>query len=87
VAVNCTVVPVAMLKLGAVTAMETSVAGVTVKMTAGEVMVPEAAVIDVMPTATAVASPLEPALFTGAIGGEAESQVAEVVRSWVELSV
>jgi hypothetical protein len=67
--------------------METSVAGVTVKVTAGDVIVPEAAVTDVVPTATAVASPFDPALLTGAMVGEAESQVAEVVRSWVELSV
>jgi hypothetical protein len=76
-----------MLGLAGVTAMETSVAGVTVKVIAADVMVPEAAVTDVVPTATAVASPFELALFTGAMLGEEDSQAAEVVRSWVELSV
>jgi hypothetical protein len=77
-----------MLKLGAVTAMDTRVGGVTVNVTAGEVMVPEAAVTDVVPTAAAVALPFEPvALLIEPIVGSAELQVAEVVTSWVELSV
>ena len=60
VAVNCSVSPLAMLGLGGVTAIDTSVAAVTVSVAAGETTRPEEAVISVVPTPTAVAKPLEP---------------------------
>jgi hypothetical protein len=49
---------------------------------------PETAVIVVVPSATAVASPFDPAaLLTVATPVDEELQVTDAVRSWVELSV
>ena len=48
---------------------------------------PNVAVIEAEPTATGVASPLEPAaLLIVAIAVLEELQVTDAVRSWVELS-
>ena len=60
VAVSCCVVPRAMLGIGGVTAMETSLAADTVKVIGAEVIPPVAAVMALVPGATEVASPLEP---------------------------
>jgi hypothetical protein len=80
VAVNCRVVPCAILGLVGVIAMDTSVAGVTVRVVDPETS-PDVAVIDVEPAATEVASPLEPAvLLTVATPVEDELQVTAVVR-------
>ena len=50
-------------------------------------MLPRVAEILAVPTATAVASPFEPAaLETVATAGVSEAQVTWVVRSWVEVS-
>jgi hypothetical protein len=54
---NCRVVPFAMLGLVGVTAMDTSVAGVTVRMVDPDVL-PDVAVIVVFPTALPVQCPL-----------------------------
>ena len=59
-AINCFVNPFAMLGLVGVTAIDDSVAFVTVSVVAPET-VPKAAVIVVEPTATDVANPLKPA--------------------------
>ena len=67
-------------------AMNWSVAGVTVKAVVPE-MLPDAAVIIVVPAATAVAFPLDPAaLLMEATDVFAELQVSDVVRSCVLLS-
>jgi len=58
--VNCCVVPSAMLGVGGVTAMETSVAADTVRVIGAEVIPPMAAVMALVPDATEVASPLVP---------------------------
>ena len=76
VAVNCCVSPAAMDGLAGVTAMETRVAEVTVKVVEPE-MDPEVALIEEVPAATAVARPV--ALMV-AVAGVAELQVAVAVR-------
>jgi hypothetical protein len=82
------VVPFAMLGAVGVTAMDTSVAGVTVKVTDGEVMLPKVAVMAVVPTAAAVARPFVPAvLLIVAVAGVAEFHVTAVVSACVELSL
>jgi len=86
VAINCCVVPRAMFGFVGVTAMDTSVAEVTVKEVVPE-MLPDAAVIVVCPVATEVASPLEPeALLMVAMAVFEESQVTDLVISRVVLS-
>ena len=80
-AVNCCVVPSAMLGVGGVTAIDTNVAGDTVKVSGAEVMAPIAAVMLVVPAATEVARPLEPAaLLIVATEVVADAQVTEVVK-------
>ena len=75
-AVNCCVVPSAMLGVGGVTAIETNVADDTVKVSGAEVMPPMAAVMRLVPAATEVARPLEPAaLLIVATDAVAEAQV------------
>ena len=75
-AVNCCVVPSAMLGVGGVIAIDTNVAGVTVKVTGAEVIPPIAAVMLLLPAATDVARPLEPAaLLIVATDAVAEAQV------------
>ena len=87
-AVNCSVVPAAMLGLTGVTAIETKVAAVTVKVTAGELTALSAAVTDVAPGVSVVARPLDPAaLLIDATAGFDDIQMTVVVRFWVELSV
>jgi hypothetical protein len=86
VAVNCRVVPRAILGLTGSIVIDCRVAGVTVR-----VVVPEipsiAAVMVVEPTARAVANPLEPAvLLIEATAPSDELQVTCVVRSCVEPS-
>lgn len=85
-AVNCPVVPNAMLGLVGVTIMDTSVAEVTVSAVDPDIL-PDTAVIVVEPAATEVASPLEPAeLLTAATAAADELQLTDVVRSCVVLS-
>jgi hypothetical protein len=87
VAVNWRVVPFAMLGLVGVTARETSVAGVTVRVVEADTP-PEVALIVVEPVSTEVASPFEPAaLLMVAIPVDEELHVTDAVRSWVEPSV
>lgn len=77
-----------MLGAAGVIAMETKAAAGTVSVTGLDVMEPETAVIVVLPTARAVARPLEPvALLIDATEVDEETHVAAVVRFWVELSV
>jgi hypothetical protein len=76
VAVNCRVSPAAIDKVAGVTAMETKVGGVTVRVVEPE-MFPEVAVIVVAPAATAVASP---AVLIVAAAGVLEFHVALEVR-------
>jgi hypothetical protein len=86
VAVNCRVVPSAILGLVGVTTMDTRVAGVTVRVVDPEIL-PELAVIAVEPAASALANPLEPAaLLMVPTAVVAELQVTVVVRSCVVLS-
>jgi hypothetical protein len=76
VAVNCCVPPGAIVKLAGVTAIETSVAAVTVR-TVDPLTEPEVAVIVDVPTETAVANPAE---FMLAMLVAEEVQVTELVR-------
>jgi len=76
VAVNCCAKPSAMLGVGGVIAIDTNVAGVTVRVTDADVMVPTAAVMRLVPIATEVARPLEPtALLIVATEVLADAQV------------
>ena len=86
VAVNCLVMPSAMLGFVGDTWIETSVAEVTVSKVPPET--PSAvAVMVVEPAPAAVARPLDPAmLLTGATEVDDELQVTDEVRSWLELS-
>jgi hypothetical protein len=83
VAVNCWVVPGAMFALAGVTAIDTSVAAVTVRV-ADPDSAPDVAVIVVEPAATAVANPFDPAVVLKvATPVLDELQAAVVVRFWV----
>ena len=85
---NCCVRPRAMLGAGGVIAIDTNVAAVTVKGTDWEVIPTTAAVMLLVPAVAEVASPLDPvALLIVATAGVADTQVAEVVKSWVVLLV
>ena len=65
-----------MIGLGGVTAIDTSVAGVTVKVTGADTMPPMDAVMPLVPAATDLARPLEPAaLLTATTAPEAEAQL------------
>jgi len=79
VALNCWLVPMAMLGAAGVTAMEVSVAEVSV---VEPVTSPKAAVMVVEPAATAVARP-EAVMVAAPVFDEL--QVTNVVRSWVAL--
>ena len=69
-----------------VTVIDTNAAGVTVNVTAGEVMPLIAAVMLLVPIVAEVARPLEPAaLLIVATAGVADAQVTDVVKFWVEL--
>jgi len=86
VAVNCLVVPSAMLGFVGSTSTDTSVAAVTVSVVLPEIP-PNVAVIVVDPAAAAAASPLEPAeLLTVATVVDEEVQVTEAVIFWLLLS-
>jgi hypothetical protein len=86
VAVNCFVVPIAMLGLAGVTSIEASVADVTVRVALPEID-PDVALIRVEPTTTDVARPFEPAaLLTAAMVASAALHVTEAVRSCLVLS-
>jgi hypothetical protein len=85
-AVNCFVVCVAMLGLVGFTAMDTSVAGVTVSKVE-PAMFPDVAVIVVEPAASDVANPFEPdELLIAATDAVDELHVTVAVRSCVVLS-
>ena len=86
IALNCCAVPLAMLGIAGMTAMDTRVAPVTVNVVAPE-MPPNVAVIVVLPAADELANPREAAaLLTVATPGLEEPQVTEVVRFCVVLS-
>ena len=77
---NCFVVPLAMLALVGVMAMDARLAAVTVRVVEPETL-PESAVIVVEPAATEVANPFEPvALLIDATAAVDEPQVTVVVR-------
>jgi hypothetical protein len=83
VAVNCWVVPAAMLGDDGVTAIETRVAEVTVRVVAPEIP-PDDAVMVADPVAADVASPWEPeVLLMPATLLLEDAHVTAVVRSWV----
>ena len=85
-AVNFWAVPLAMLGLVGVIAMDTSTAGVTVRVVAPDTL-PDVAMIVVEPVAMAVVDPFEPAaLLIVAMVVFDELQVTAVVKSCVELS-
>ena len=80
---NCFAVPSAMLGLGGSTAIDSSVAAVTVNVVEPE-MLPSVAVIVLLPTATGVAKPLEfAALLIVAVTVLEELQITDVVMSCV----
>ncbi len=84
---NCSDPATGMLGPVGVIAIDTRVAGVTVRVTLPEVMLPSAALICVVPAATGCATPAVPeALLMVATPVVAEVQVTWVVRFWVELS-
>ena len=86
-AVNCAVVAVAMVGVAGVTAIDTNVAAVTVRVVPPEID-PLAAEIVELPGEAEVARPCEPlALLIVATAVLEEDQVTCVVRFWVELSV
>jgi len=82
--VNCSVSPFAIDGLAGVTAIDTSVAGVTVSVAGGLVTPFSAAVICELPTPTAVARPAELIVATVVVP---DTHVACVVRFVVLLSV
>jgi hypothetical protein len=82
VAVNCLVVPFALVGLDGLIEMDASVAGVTVRALDADLL-PKAAVIVAEPAATAVVSPDALIIATPAFD---ESQLTEVVRFCVVLS-
>jgi hypothetical protein len=79
VAVNCLLPFAAMEIVAGVTAIDTTVAADTVRVLAGEVIPPKAAVIADVPAATPVARPLCNPINT--TPGAAEAHVAEEVTS------
>jgi len=83
VAVNCCVVPFAIVGLAGVTAIDTTVAGSTVSVTAGLVIPFSDAVICELPTPTLVARPAELIVATDVV---AEFHAACVVMFFVLLS-
>ena len=86
-AVNCCVNPFAMLGLGGVTWIDTSVAAVTVRFALGELTAPRLAPMVAKPTPVAAASPAEPAaLLIVATAESDEDHVTCEVRSCVEWS-
>ncbi len=86
-AVNCSLSPLAMLGLAGVTAIDTSVAAVTVNVVLPE-MLPLVAEMVVLPAAAELARPCDPAaLLMVATPMLLEAQVTWLVRFWVELSV
>ena len=87
-AVNCCVRPFAIPGLGGVTWIDTSVAGVTVRVTVGDTTRPEEALMLLDPTPTAVPRPFEfAALLTVAAAELDDDHVTADVRFCVELSV
>jgi hypothetical protein len=84
VAVNCSVVPFAIDGLAGVTAIDTSVAAVTVNVSGGLVTPLNAAVICDVPTPAPVATPAEVIVATVVV---ADTHVACVVKFCVLLSV
>jgi hypothetical protein len=85
---NCSVVPAAMLGIAGVTAIDTSVAGVTVRVTAGEVIPLSDAVTEEFPGTSVVARPRAVVELLIDITAEFEDiHDTRVVRSCVELSV
>ena len=83
-AVNCSVSPLAIEGEGGVTAMETSVAAVTVSESCGLVTAPEEAVMLVEPVASVEAKPEVEMVATAVFE---EAQVAVLVRFAVLPSV
>jgi hypothetical protein len=83
VAVNCCVAPLVMLGLAGVTAMDCSVAAVTVATVEPEIA-PDVALTVEVPTATEVANP---AALMVSTDGVAEAQVTLAVRFCVLLSL
>jgi hypothetical protein len=83
VAVNCWVDPLASDGFAGVTVMDCSVAEVTVKIV-DPCTAPDAALIVLVPIATAAASP---PVEIVAVPGVPEAQVTEFVRFWVLLSL
>lgn len=85
-AVNCCVVPGAILVLACVTEMDTSTAGVAVNFVEPDIFL-NVAVIVVEPVATDVALPLElDALLIVATFADEELQIADAVKFWIVLS-
>ena len=84
VATNCCVAPFAIDGLTGVTAIDTSVAAVTVSTSTGEVTPDSAAVMLLVPTPTPLASP---PLVIVAVESVAEFHVTVLVMFCVELSL
>ena len=84
VAVNCCVAPLAIVGLTGVTAIDCSVAAVTVNTSAGDVTPLSAAVMLLVPTPTPVASP--PAVMVATVV-VAEFQLTDAVMFAVLLSL
>jgi hypothetical protein len=79
------VAPIPREGVAGVTAIDTSVAAVTVKTSADDVMRPSEAVMLLVPAATPVAKP--PLLVMVAFAVVADAHVTEDVRFWVLLSL
>ena len=87
-AIICFVCPVPnMIGLGGVTAIDSRIAGTTFSVAVPKIL-PDVAVIVVVPTATEVATPSVPgALLMVATPCADEDHITWVVSSWVEASV
>jgi hypothetical protein len=81
VAVNCLVVPSAMLGFVGVTSTDTSVSEFTVRSVLPDMPLIVALIVAV-PALTEVASPLEPAVLLTVATEADELQVTDAVRSW-----
>lgn len=87
-AVNCWVLPRAMIGLVGLTAIAVITASVTVSIAVEETIESNDAVMDEVPSLTAVASPFDPAaLLIVATGVIDDSQVAHEVKVWAAPSV
>src|SRR6266852_2146704 len=86
VAMNCRLLPTATIAVFGVTAIDTTVAGVTLSVAEPEMLPEVVEIVALCPTPAACAVARPPAV-TEATAGFSEAQVTDPVRSFVLLSV